>query len=242
MTTTPRPAFYALTPGGWRDYLTLLHPPYTLWHLSYAAIGAALAPTFSWAPLGAAIAAFALAMGVGAHALDELKGRPLQTEIPDGVLWALAAVSIAAAVAIGIASAIAWTLWLLPLVIFGGFIVVAYNLELFGGLFHRYLWFGIAWGALPVLAAYVAQAGSIDAAAAVAAVAATLLSLAQRSLSTRVRDMRRRATGVTGTVEYRDGRVEELTAAVLTGEPERALRLLAAAVTALAVAMVLARA
>ena len=242
MTTTPRPAFYALTPGGWRDYLTLLHPPYTLWHLSYAAIGAALAPTFSWARLGAAVAAFALAMGVGAHALDELKGRPLRTEIPDGVLWALAAVSIAAAVAIGIASAIAWTLWLLPLVAFGGFIVVAYNLELFGGLFHGYLWFGIAWGALPVLAGYVAQAGSIEAAAVVAAVGATLLSLAQRSLSTRVRDMRRRAVAVHGTVEYRDGRVEELTATVLTGEPERALRLLAAAVTALAVAMVLARA
>jgi hypothetical protein len=242
VTAAPRPAFYALTPGGWRDYLTLLHPPYTLWHLSYAAIGAALAPTFSWARLGAAVAAFALAMGVGAHALDELEGRPLRTKIPDRVLWALAAVSVGAAVAIGVASAIAWTLWLLPLVVFGGFIVVAYNLELFGGLFHGSLWFGIAWGALPVLAAYVVQAGSINAAALIAALAATLLSLAQRSLSTRVRDMRRRATRVTGSVEYTDGRVEELTAAVLTSEPERALRLLAAAVTALAVAMVLARA
>ena len=119
---------------------------------------------------------------------------------------ALAAVSIAAAVAIGIASAIAWTLWLLPLVAFGGFIVVAYNLELFGGLFHRYLWFGIAWGALPVLAAYVVQAG-VDRARPPSSrqSAATLLSLAQRSLSTRVRDMRRRAVAVHGTVEYRDG-------------------------------------
>ena len=36
-----RPAFYALRSGGWRDYVTLLHPPYTLWHLSYAAMGAA---------------------------------------------------------------------------------------------------------------------------------------------------------------------------------------------------------
>jgi hypothetical protein len=38
-----RPAFYALARGGWRDYVTLLHPPYTLWHLSYVAIGAAIA-------------------------------------------------------------------------------------------------------------------------------------------------------------------------------------------------------
>ena len=36
-----RPAFYALAPGGWRDWWTLLHPPYTLWHLSYVALGAA---------------------------------------------------------------------------------------------------------------------------------------------------------------------------------------------------------
>ncbi|TMC02912.1 MAG: methyltransferase domain-containing protein [Chloroflexi bacterium] len=37
-------AFYALRPGGWRDYWTLLHPPYTAWHLSYVVLGAALAP------------------------------------------------------------------------------------------------------------------------------------------------------------------------------------------------------
>ena len=39
-----RPAFYALRPGGWRDLITLLHPPYTAWHLSYVAFGAAAAP------------------------------------------------------------------------------------------------------------------------------------------------------------------------------------------------------
>jgi len=42
--TEARPAFYALAPGGWRDYVTLLHPPYTAWHLSYVALGAAAAP------------------------------------------------------------------------------------------------------------------------------------------------------------------------------------------------------
>src|SRR5204862_1767853 len=100
--TVARPAFYALAPGGWRDYLTLLHPPYTAWHLSYVCVGAALVPTMSWTRLGASLAAFALAMGVGAHALDELRGRPLQTRIPDTTLWILAAGSITAAVAIGI--------------------------------------------------------------------------------------------------------------------------------------------
>src|SRR5450759_2534553 len=38
------PAFYAARGGGWRDYWTLLHPPYTAWHLSYVLLGAALSP------------------------------------------------------------------------------------------------------------------------------------------------------------------------------------------------------
>src|SRR6266511_1070791 len=91
MTAEARPAFYALRSGGWRDYITLLHPPYTLWHLSYVAIGAGLAPEFRWSRFGLAIAAFFLAVGVGAHALDELMGRPLQTRIPRPVLAALGA-------------------------------------------------------------------------------------------------------------------------------------------------------
>src|SRR5206468_1520621 len=91
---TARPAFYALRQGGWRDYVTLLHPPYTLWHLSYVALGAALAPRMDWPLLGWTALAFFLALGIGAHALDELQGRPLQTLIPTRVLVSLAAVSI----------------------------------------------------------------------------------------------------------------------------------------------------
>ena len=102
MAAEPRPAFYALASGGWRDYVTLLHVPYTLWHLSYVAIGAALAPNFETKRLVAALVAFFLGMGVGAHALDELQGRPLQTRIGTGTLVALAALSIAGAAGIGV--------------------------------------------------------------------------------------------------------------------------------------------
>src|SRR4029450_3532107 len=99
---TDRPAFYALAPGGWRDYVTVLHPPYTLWHLSYVAIGACLAPEVSESRLVGPAVPSALAVGIGAHALDELHGRPLQTRIPGRMLAALAAVSIAGAAAIGV--------------------------------------------------------------------------------------------------------------------------------------------
>ena len=145
MSSEPRPAFYALAQGGWRDYVTLLHAPYTLWHLSYVAIGAALAPELEANRLLWGLAAFLLALGVGAHALDELHSRPLSSEIPRGVLVWLAAASLAGAVAIGIVAAFAWSLWLLPFVAVGAFLVPAYTLELGGGLFHTDLWFGLAW-------------------------------------------------------------------------------------------------
>jgi hypothetical protein len=191
VSSATRPAFYALRSGGWRDYVTLLHAPYTLWHLSYVALGAALAPRMNWGLLGWTVLAFLLAMGIGAHALDELNGRPLRTRIPRGVLVALAVGSIAAACAIGIVVAAGSTLWLLAFVGVGAFVVVAYNLELFGGAFHSDVWFGLAWGAFPVLTAYFAAAERLRGEALAAAAFAVLASLAQRTLSTQVRHARR---------------------------------------------------
>ena len=188
-----RPAFYALRSGGWHDYVTLLHAPYTLWHLSYVAIGAALAPRMHWSLLGWTVLAFALALGVGAHALDELHGRPLRTRIPAGVLVALAIVSIIGACAIGVVVAAQRTWWLLVFVGVGAFVVAAYNLELFGGAFHSDLWFGLAWGAFPLLTAYFASAERLRGEAFAGAAFAVCASLAQRRLSTEVRFARRTA-------------------------------------------------
>jgi hypothetical protein len=233
-----RPAFYALERGGWRDYVTLLHLPYTAWHLSYVAIGCALAPTLHGDRLAAGLVAFFLALGVAAHALDELRGRPLGTAIPGAVLVGLAAASLAGAVAIGIAAALAWTPWLLALVAVGAFLVPAYNLELFGGRFHSDLWFGIAWGAFPVLTGYVVTAERVDPEAVLAAVAALFLSLAQRHLSTQVRTVRRRVRSIEGTLSYDDGSTEALGPETLLRAPELALRALTLATVAFAAALV----
>jgi hypothetical protein len=221
-----RPAFYALAPGGWRDYATLLHLPYTAWHLSYVAIGAALSPEFAGRRLLAALAAFALALGIGAHALDELNGRPLRTRIPDRALIGLAALSIGAACAIGVAAALAWTPWLLVFVAAGAFLVVAYNLELFGGVFHTDLWFALAWGSFPLLTGYFVVAEELTVEAGLAAIFALTTSLAQRALSTEVRTIRR------------SGRFDPATAAPMIAAPEAALRALAAAMVSLAAALV----
>ena len=223
-TSGARPAFYALGPGGWRDYLTLLHPPYTLWHLSYVAVGAALAPHMKWGLLGWTVLAFFLAMGVGAHALDELNGRPLRTRIPARVLWTLAAVSVAGACTIGLVVSARTTWWLAAFVVAGAFVVVAYNLELWRGAFHSDLWFGAAWGAFPVLTAYFAAAERIGGPAVVAAAFALVTSLAQRTLSTQVRVARR-----------------QLGDASAVRPAEAALQLLCAALPLLAGALLLAR-
>jgi hypothetical protein len=185
--------------------------------------------------------AFLLALGVGAHALDELNGRPLGTSIPGWLLVALAAVSIGAAAAIGFGAALAWTLWLLPAIAFGVFIAFAYNLELFGGRFHGDGWFALAWGAFPLLTAYLAQAERLRLEALLAAAFAACLSLAQRRLSTQVRSVRRRVTAVSGSLEYSDGRQERVTADLLLRAPEGALRALIAAVVALAGAVLVLR-
>jgi hypothetical protein len=233
-----RPSWYALERGGWRDYATLLHVPYTAWHLSYVVIGGCLAPEVRWERLTAVVVAFALALGIGAHALDELRGRPLRTAIPDRVLIVLAVLSLAAACAIGLAGAAAWNWWLALLVPVGALLVLAYNLELFGGRFHTDLWFGLAWGGFPVFSGYAVVSGELSVAASLAAAFGVVLSLAQRALSTNVRFVRRRVAAVRGELELADGGRETLDEARLVASDERALRLLAAAAVLLAAALV----
>jgi len=236
-----RPAFYALRSGGVRDYWSLLHPPYTLWHLSFVALGACVADPLEPRYLAMALIAFFLAVGIAAHALDELHGRPLRTQIPRGVLIALAAIGLLGALAIGVygSSLVSW--WGLLFIAVGGFLVPAYNLEWFGGRFHTDLTFAAMWGGFPALAGGFAQTGRIDAAILLVAIGCGYIAAAQRRLSTPVRRLRRRATGVEGSVAYDDGTTEPIDAAAMTAAPEGALRLLWIAMVVLAVGLVIAR-
>jgi hypothetical protein len=233
-----RPSWYALQRGGWRDYVTLLHLPYTAWHLSYVVIGGCLAPVVRWDRLVTVTVAFALGMGIGAHALDELRGRPQSTAIPERVLLAVAAVAIAAATAIGIAGAAAWGWWLLVLVVVGAILVIAYNLELAGGRVHTGFWFALGWGGLPAFTGYAVVAGTVDLVAVLVASFAFLLSVVQRVLSTPVRLLRRQVAAVRGELELRDGSRRALDESSLMGSQERALRVLTAATVVLATALV----
>ena len=231
-------AFYALRPGGWRDYWTLLHPPYTAWHLSYVLFGAALAPAPDPRIVLGALLAFGLGVGVAAHSFDELQGRPLGTRIPARVLVALGVLGLAGAVALGILAIALLGPAFGVFVVAGVALVLLYAFE--APLVHSDLGFALAWGAFPVLTAAYATGAPLVPAVAVAA-AAAMLSLAQRVLSTRVRAIRRRSLSVEGLVRYRDGSRETLDAQGLIAASEGALRILWLAVVTLAVGALLAR-
>jgi hypothetical protein len=236
-----RPAFYAARSGGWRDWWTLLHPPYTAWHLAYVVIGASLAPRVELSRLLATLLAFFFAVGLAAHALDELHGRPLGTRIPTPVLMAVTVAGLVGAVILGVAglSRVGWPL--IPFMVLGPLLVVAYNWELFGGLLHSDFGFALAWGSFPVLVAYVAQTGRLALGPVVAAAAAFALSTAQRRLSTPARMIRRRTDHVEGQITLANGDVLPLDTRTLLAPLETALHAMSWAVVLLAAALAIAR-
>jgi hypothetical protein len=221
--------------------VTLLHPPFTAWHLSYVAFGAAAAPAVHGGRLAAALAAFFLGVGICAHALDELAGRPLGTGLSDRALIVLAAVSLAGAVALGVVGVVTVSWSIAPFIVAGAFIVVAYNLELFDGRFHTDFWFAAAWGAFPALTAYWANALELRAPGVLVTAACFGLSVAQRSLSTPVRRLRRQTLSVSGTQTLADGSVLELTRERLAEPLDGALRALALALVLLSAGFVAVR-
>lgn len=236
-----RTAYYAARPGSWRDWWTLLHPPYTAWHLGYVVIGACLAPMVNATRLIATLLAFFLAVGLAAHALDELHGRPLRTHIPSTVLAVVAGIGLAGAIALGIVGIVQVGWVLLPFLIVGPLLVVAYNFEMFGGVIHNNLGFAASWGAFPVLTAYVAQTEGLAVAPLIAAIGAALLSAAQRALSTPARLLRRQSADVVGTITLTDGGEIPVGRTVLLAPLEQALRAMSWAVVLLAAALAIDR-
>lgn len=232
-------AWYATAPGTWRDWLTILHPPYTAWHLSYVLIGAGLAPHVDGERLAGTLIAFALAVGVAAHALDELRGRPLRTTIASPVLAIVAAVALGAAAGIG-AIGITRVGWgLAGFVVLGVVLVVAYNLELWGGRLHNDVVFAAAWGAFPLITAYYAQTATIGLTAVLGAAFAYGLSRAQRVLSNEARQLRRRVRSVRGEQVHTDGSRRTLSRTSLLRPLEQGLVALSWSTCALGVALIL---
>jgi hypothetical protein len=236
-----RPAFYAVGRGRLGEIVALLHPPYTVWHLSYFALGCAVAPHLYVNRLLWGVAAFALAVGVAAHALDELHDRPLGTTLSNRTLAALALAGVVGALAIGVAGVLTVSVALLPFVLAGGLFLPAYNLELAGGRFHNDIWFALGWGAFPALTGYFVNAEKLALPGLLIAAGCLLISIAQRRLSAPARELRRRTSSVIGVRTLADGGEEPLSVSNLLGPLDGALAALSVAMPVTACALVSAR-
>ncbi len=235
------PAFYARGSGRVSELATLLHPPYTAWHLSYFAIGAALAPTFYLQRLLWGLLAFALAVGIAAHAFDELHDRPLRTSFSDRTLMFWGVAGLVGAVAIGVAGILTVSVWLAPLVLAGSVFLPAYNLELAGGRLHSDVWFAVGWGAFPAFTGYFVNAGKVALPGLLIAAGCLAMSVAQRRLSSPARELRRRTLAVSGARTRPDGSTEQLSLARLLAPLDGALAALSLAMVVIACALVVAR-
>jgi hypothetical protein len=204
-------------------------------------LGAASAPVIYHGRLAWTLVGFLLAVGIGAHALDELHGHPLGTRLTDRTLVGLAVVGIGIAAVIGIVGAVVVSWWIAVLVVIGVGLVVAYNLELADGRFHTDLWFALGWGGFPALVGYVVNAGRLGWAGVLVAAGCVAVSAAQRALSTPVRRLRRHTTALEGLQQLDDGTQVELSVAMVAAPFDRALMALSGGVVLLAIGLVAAR-
>ena len=143
----------------------MLHLPYTGMVLAFVALGAALAPSISWPVLWATLGAYFLALGIGAHFLDQLPGMG-SNYVRHWPTWALGLVGglgVAAGVAIGVAGAfLRLGPGFLLVVAAQGTVAVGYPLApKFAGVLHRDSVFAVSWGSLPFLTSFYAQSRTI---------------------------------------------------------------------------------
>jgi hypothetical protein len=206
-------------------------------HLSYVVIGACLVGPVNAVRLVITVLAFFLAVGVGAHALDELHGRPLSTSIPTWQLVAVACLGLGGAVALGVIGLFLVSPYLALFIVAGVAIALSYNLELFHSRWHSDVVFALGWGAFPVLTAYFAQHGDLSVSALGVAAFAAFISQTQRQLSTPARLIRRRTSSIEGQQVLVDGTIVPISSESMLRPFERALSSLCWATVVLAFAL-----
>ncbi|HEY5265697.1 MAG TPA: hypothetical protein VIJ40_02680 [Acidimicrobiales bacterium] len=239
------PAFYAepsfLKRPAFRDWWTLLHPPYTLMNLSLVVIGSCLRGPVNAVRLTFSVVAFFLAVGVGAHALDELHGRPLSTTIPTWQLVTASSLGVGGAVILGIVGLFIVSAYLAIFIVVGVVIALSYNLELFQGRLHTGIVLTLGWGAFPVLTAYFAQHANLSISVVLASAFAALVTQVQRKLSSPARDIRRRTASIEGIQVLLNGETRPITSESILAPLESSLRALCLSTMALALAFLFLR-
>jgi hypothetical protein len=231
-----RPTWYSGGDTWLGEAWTMLHPPYTLMVLGFVITGAAISPRFSWTILVPTVIAYALALGIGAHFLDQLPGMGSRyvRHWPSWALWLVGLGGVATGVIIGVAGAL---LVLGPpfLVLVGvqGVCALGYPLApLFGGVLHRDSIFAVSWGSLPFLTSFYAQSREFSLVSLLLAAAFGVLAVIEIRVSKRSREARRRAR--VAPISGRVGPSGEVPAFIV---PDRVLQGLSFGVLALALGL-----
>jgi hypothetical protein len=236
--TTLKPSWYTSSRHGFlSDFIDLLHPPYTLWHISYVLIGIAMAPSIYPDRSVSVVLAFFFGLGIGSHALDETMGNPLETKISKKTLYFVGFLALATAVAIGLYYVGTVSLLILPFVVVESFFAIAYNLEIFHKRFHSGLIFALSWGAIPFLTGYFVNALTLTIPVLVMALAIGLLTIVQRTLSTYARNWRRKI-GPVEAIRLSGGDVVPISSKDLLSSSELSLKLLTVAIFLFSVALI----
>jgi len=140
----------------WQEHVTLFHPSTTSVLLSLAVLGSLLAQEVYPDRLALFLMQIFLGGSVAANHFDEVLDRPWHTKMPAIRLWLAAMIALSAFVMIGLYFVIQVNFNFIFFVIAESFFIIAYDLELFGGIFHNAKILGISWG-LVFLGGYYLQ-------------------------------------------------------------------------------------
>jgi hypothetical protein len=180
-------------PIKFRIFVGMLFLPYTGMCISFSIVGSLLSPTtIMWDRIVAIVIIYFAALGISAHAADNIgsKKKPWGDLFSNLELLIMLVCGLVVAYAIGAYYIIFYVPLLLPIAILEGFFLFAYNYEIWNGFFHNNFWFAVSWGSMPLLAGYVMQTNSISYVPLLISTAAFLISYIEIKLSRRYKEFR----------------------------------------------------
>lgn len=195
-------------PLKFRAFIGMLFLPYTGMCISFTIIGSMLSESIAWDRVLSIFIIYFLALGVSAHAADNLgskKIKPWGNFFSTFELRLMVIGGLSVSYILGIYYIITFAPLLLIIAIIEGFFLFAYNFELFNGLFHNNFWFAVSWGGLPLLAGFVIQTNSISVLSLISSIMAFLLAYTEIRISRKYKELKRKPQDV---VDYKVEKLE----------------------------------
>ena len=186
-------------PLKFRAFIGMLFLPYTGMCVSFTIIGSMLSESILWDRVLSIFVIYFLALGVSAHAADNLGSKKIKPwgnffTIFELKLMVIGGLSVS--YILGVYYIITVAPLLLIIAIIEGFFLFAYNFELFNGLFHNNFWFAVSWGGLPLLAGFVIQTDSISALSLISSIIAFLVAYTEIRISRKYKELKRKPQDV----------------------------------------------